>query len=100
MAKGYWIASVTVTDPDRYAGYQSLAPMAFAKYGARFLARGGDAVTLEGVAFQRHVVIEFDSKDAALTCYHSPEYQSARQHRDAACDANIVIVEGLEPSAT
>lgn len=95
MAKGYWIASVTVTDGERYAGYQSHAPAAFAKYNARFLARGGDAETLEGDAFERHVIIEFDTKERALACYHSPEYQSARSHRDAACKANIVIVEGM-----
>ncbi len=99
MAKGYWIASVTVTDAARYAGYQSYAPAAFEKYGARFLARGGAAVTLEGQEFERHVIIEFDSKDQALACYHSAEYQKARSHRDAACTANITIVEGLPLTA-
>ena len=34
---------MTVTDPDAYAGYQALAPAAFAAHGARFLARGGAA---------------------------------------------------------
>ena len=96
MPKGYWIAFVTVTDPTRYAGYQEHAPAAFAKYGASFLARGGTAETLEGEAFQRHVVIEFESKEQALACYHSAEYQSAKAHRDAACVANIAIVEGLD----
>ncbi len=95
MAKGYWIAFVTVTDADRYAGYQEHAPNAFRKYNARFLVRGGDAETLEGNDFQRHVVIEFDTKDQALACYNSPEYQTARAHRHAACVANIVIVEGM-----
>lgn len=95
MPKGYWIAFVTVTDPARYAGYQEEAPAAFAKYNARFLARGGEAETLEGDRFERHVVIEFDSKAQALACYQSPEYQAARAHRDAACEANIVVVEGL-----
>lgn len=95
MPKGYWIAFVTVTDPDRYAGYQQLAPLAFAKFGARFLARGGSFETLEGPAFERHVVIEFDSKAQALACYNSPEYQAAREKRNAACIASIAIVEGL-----
>ncbi len=95
MTKGYWIASVTVTDAKRYKGYQNHAPAAFAKYNATFLARGGDAETLEGEAFERHVIIEFETKDHALACYNSPEYQMARSHRNAACKANIVIVEGL-----
>lgn len=95
MPKAYWIALVTVTDPNAYAGYQQLAPEAFAKHGARFLARGSDAVTLEGEAWQRHVVIEFESKAQALACYHSPEYTAARSRRDAACIASIAIVDGL-----
>ncbi len=95
MPKGYWIAFVTVTDPDAYAGYQALAPDAFAKYGARFLVRGGDASSLEGEAWQRHVVVEFESKAQALACYNSPEYEAAREERSGACTANIVIVDGL-----
>lgn len=95
MSKGYWIAFVTVTDPDAYAGYQALAPDAFAKYGARFLVRGGDATPLEGDTWQRHVVVEFESKAQALACYHSPEYTAVRNERSSACIANIVIVEGL-----
>jgi uncharacterized protein (DUF1330 family) len=95
MPKGYWIAFVTVTDPDTYACYQALAPEAFAKYGARFLVRGGDATPLEGEAWQRHVIVEFESKAQALACYNSPEYMAARNERSGACIANIVIVDGL-----
>lgn len=106
----YWIAHVTVTDPDAYKGYQSLAPAAFAAHGARFLARGGAAETLEGPALDRptldrpaldrprldrHVVIEFPSLQAARACYHSDAYQTARAMRVGACIAHVVIVEGL-----
>jgi len=95
MCKAYWIAFVTVTDPDAYSGYQNHAPAAFAKYGAQFLVRGGEADTLEGEIWQRHVVIAFDSKEQALACYNSDEYQAAREHRIGACTANIAIVDGL-----
>ena len=98
MAKGYWIALVTVTDTEKYKGYQALAPAAFEKFNGRFLARGGDAETVEGTAFERQVIIEFESKAAALACYHSPEYQAARSQREAACRAIVTIVEGV-PSA-
>lgn len=91
----YWIAHVTVTDPVAYAGYQALAPAAFATYGGRFLARGGTAETLEGPQLDRHVIIEFDTLEAANACYSSPEYQAARNRRDGACTAHVVIVEGL-----
>jgi uncharacterized protein (DUF1330 family) len=98
MTEAYWIAHVTVTDPEAYKGYQAVAPAAFVKYGAAFLARGGQAETLEGAPFERHVVIRFDSYDAALACYNSPEYAAARAERKGACTAQIVIVEGLETS--
>lgn len=91
--KAYWIANVTVTDPERYQGYQALAPAAFVKYGARFLARGA-AETLEGQDWQRRVVIEFDSMELARACYASDEYQSARQKREGACVADIALIEG------
>lgn len=91
----YWIAHVTVTDPEAYAGYQALAPAAFTRHGARFLARGGAAEVLEGPDLARHVLIEFPSLAAARDCYHSPEYRAARTRRDGACVAHVVIVEGL-----
>jgi uncharacterized protein (DUF1330 family) len=91
----YWIAHVTVTDPVKYAGYQSLAPAAFAKYGAVFLARGGDFDALEGPDFARHVVIEFPSMADARACYASAEYQSAKAQRDGACTALVTLVDGL-----
>lgn len=96
MPRGYWIAMVTVTDADAYAGYQQHAPEAFQKYSAKFLARGGIAQTLEGTQWQRHVIIEFQSIEQALACYNSPEYEKARRHRTGACIADIAIVEGFE----
>lgn len=93
--KAYWIAHVTVTDPEAYTGYQALAPAAFAAHGARFLARGGAHEVLEGPVLDRHVVIEFPSLAAARACYHSPEYQAAKARRDGAAMAHVVIVEGL-----
>ena len=94
MAKAYWIAHVTVTNPEAYAGYQAVAPAAFQQHGAKFLARGGEAETLEGESWQRHVVIEFDSLQQARDCYTSPEYKKARGLRAGACEASITIVEG------
>ena len=41
MAKGYWMARVDVADAERYKDYVAANAAAFAKYGARFLVRGG-----------------------------------------------------------
>lgn len=90
----YWIAHVTVTDPDAYKGYQERALAAFAANGAVFLARGGESEVLEGPMLQRHVVIEFPSLDAAKACYASDLYQEARRHREHAAIVHLTIVEG------
>jgi len=91
----YWIAHVTVTDPDRYKAYMALAPAVFAAHGGRILARGGESETFEGSAYQRQVVIEFPSLAAARACYASPGYTAAREARDGACIAHISIVDGV-----
>lgn len=95
MMAAYWIAHVTVTDAERYARYQALAPAAFARFGARFLARGGEAEVLEGPTHARHVVIEFPDLAAARACYDSAEYRAARAARAGAADVAVVIVAGL-----
>ncbi len=91
----YWIAHVTVTEPDSYKNYANAAPEAFKKYNARVLARGGRSEQLEGNGRPRNVVIEFESLEDAVACYNSPEYQSARKHRENAGIADLVIVEGV-----
>ena len=91
----YWIAHVTVTKPDAYKNCADAAPEAFKKYNARILARGGRCEQLEGNGRPRNVVIEFESVEDAVACYNSPEYQSARKHRENAGIADLVIVEGV-----
>ncbi len=95
MAKGYWIAHVTVTDPDQYQHYATGTRVAFQKYGANILARGGAFQQMEGEGRPRNVVIEFPSLQAAIDCYNSPEYQEAKAKRQGAGIAEIVLVEGV-----
>ena len=92
--KGYWMAMVDITDPENYPKYIAANAAAFEKYGAKFLARGGQGEVLEGPAATRLVVIEFETYKVALDCYHSPEYQAALKLRRAASTAHFAIVEG------
>ena len=41
MAKGYWIAHATITDPARYPDYLAANKKAFDKFGGKFIVRGG-----------------------------------------------------------
>ncbi|MFK4874906.1 DUF1330 domain-containing protein [Novosphingobium sp. ZW T3_23] len=97
MPKAYWIARVNVTDPQAYAGYMALGPAALIGGGGTLLSRGGRSVALEGPEpFERTVVIEFPSIEAALACHASPAYTAAREQRAGAAEVEIVIVEGLD----
>ena len=51
---------------------------------------------VEGKSRSRVVVIEFDSFDAAMTCYRSPEYAKAIAVRQAAADADLIVIEGYD----
>jgi uncharacterized protein (DUF1330 family) len=96
MAKGYWIARVEVTDPEAYKRYVASNAPAFARYGARFLVRGGSFEVLEGGAKSRNVVIEFPDYATALACYRSPEYAEAMAHRSGAALFDLIVIEGYE----
>ena len=61
MAKGYWIARVSVHDAEGYKEYVAAAAKAFDRFDVKFLARGGAFRGVEGDARPRNVVIEFPS---------------------------------------
>ena len=84
MAKGYWVALVDVDDPEGYKAYVAANAVAFRKYGARFIVRGGRSESVEGQPRSRVVVIEFKDFATALACYHSPEYAKAMALRTGA----------------
>ncbi len=95
--KGYWIAHVRVNNKQDYCSYLELAPQALAKYGAKILSRGENFTPLEGFEDStphRAVVLEFESYEQALKCYHSPEYQAAREKRLLCADAHVLILQG------
>ena len=96
MPKGYWIVRVDVTDQEQFKKYAVANSDAFKKYGARFLVRAGQYVVPEGTTRARNTIVEFPSYQAALDCWHSPEYQAALKHRLSASDIDLVIIEGYE----
>lgn len=93
----YWIAHVTVDDPAAYDAYRAANAAPFAKYGARFVVRGGVQEVVEGSLRPRTVVIEFPNLQAAKDCYHSPEYQAAKALRDPISTGDLCIIEGYTP---
>lgn len=94
MTKAYWIAHVSIDDPQAYEAYRQANAEAFSKFGGRFLVRGAPQEVVEGQMRPRSVVIEFPSLQVARDCYHSAEYQRAKALRDPVSQADLVIVEG------
>ena len=99
MAKGYCIAHVDVSDPAVYASYVAANPAIFAKFGARFLVRGGRFEAVAGTSRARNVVIEFPDYASALACYRSPEYQENAKRRTASAVTDLLIIEGFDAPA-
>ncbi|SMY09967.1 DUF1330 domain-containing protein [Flavimaricola marinus] len=95
MPKGYIIAHVTVTDPEPYKEYVRLDTPIFDRLGGRFIVRGGQSELVEGQLQERHIVIEFDSYEAARAAYNDPEYQKVADIRRANADSSFVLVEGV-----
>lgn len=95
MTKAYWMVHVEVDDPESFSAYVAAVADIFKKYGAYFLARAGQFEAVEGTARSRNIILEFPSYQAAVNCWHSPEYQAAKALRENAGRVDITIVEGL-----
>lgn len=102
--KAYIIAMVNVEDPETYSTYTAQTPATIAAHGGKFIARAGQAETLEGEAkSHRLVILEFPSREAATNWYNSPEYQRLKKIRQQASTSRFLIVDavpdGLAPAA-
>ena len=92
----YVIAEVDITNPEGYKAYAAVVPATIAKYGGRFLVRGGAAEVLEGEWPQRRrVVLEFPSIEAARAWWDSPEYERPKAMRRAASSGRLILLEGF-----
>jgi uncharacterized protein (DUF1330 family) len=98
MAKKGYLVSIyrSIKDPDKLAAYGKLAGPAFAKFGARNLARGDAAKAYEAGIKQRVVLIEFESVAKAIEAHDSPDYQAALKVFGDCAERDLRIVEGLE----
>jgi uncharacterized protein (DUF1330 family) len=95
----YWINFFTrISDPDRVAAYAALAGPAMRAAGGRFLARGEPAHTFEGGTSCRTTLIEFDSVEAAVAAYHSPDYQEALRVLGDAAERDLRIIPAVDPA--
>lgn len=92
----YLIVEIDVIDQQLFETYKQMVPPTVARYGGKFLARGGAVEKLEGRRSPaRVVVIEFEDAAQARQWWDSPEYAEAKLLRQRCARTEMIIVEGL-----
>jgi uncharacterized protein (DUF1330 family) len=92
----YVVAEIEITNPDGYKEYTTTVPATIAKYGGRFIVRGGAAEVLEGEwPTRRRVILEFPSMEAAKRWWNSPEYEKPKALRKANSNGRLLLLEGV-----
>ncbi len=92
----YFIAEVTVTDPEGYDAYRVKVPPTIEKYGGRVVTRAAGVALLEGSQGpERLVIIEFDDLDALRRWYHAPEVQPLNALRQQVSKSRAIAFEGV-----
>ncbi len=86
-----------IHDQAKYDEYKTHTPAAIARFGGRFIVRGGKTEAAEGDWRPvRLVVIEFPSMDAAKKFYTSPEYRKILPLRlTASRGGKVIFVDGV-----
>jgi uncharacterized protein (DUF1330 family) len=92
----YVIAETKVRDATLIGRYRKLAAASIAKYGGRYIVRGGKAELIEGSpAPKMLIIVEFPSMARAREWYASPEYAEALEVRTVALDRRLIFVDGV-----
>jgi uncharacterized protein (DUF1330 family) len=89
------IVEVETTDEALMAEYRKHTPGLVAKFGGKFIVRGGKTRTLEGGwTPPRMVVLEFPDMASAERFYDSPEYKPVLDMRLRAGKSRAILVDG------
>lgn len=91
----YMIVEIDTTDEALMAEYRKHTPGLVAKFGGKFIVRGGTCTTLEGGwSPGRVVVLEFPDRAAAERFYSSEEYKPVLAMRLKAGKSKAILVDG------
>ena len=98
--KGYMLIDTEIFDQEVFAEFRPKIAEAMQAHGGRFLVRGGTVEVTEGDwAFQRVVIMEFDSFERARGFVRSPEYAALQGLRERCTHSKTMVVEGYDPDA-
>src|SRR3954452_674673 len=92
----YVISEVEARDAAGFEAYRTIAAKTIARYGGRYLVRGGPAEAAGGgLPPKTLIVVEFPSMERLREWYASPEYAEALKVRQTALDRRLIFVEGV-----
>jgi len=92
----YIIARFKIHDRIEYDQYSAGFPAVFQKFDGKMLSIDEEPTVLAGEWDDtRSVIIEFPSKESALTWMNSDDYQAIAKHRNAGSTVNSILVKGL-----
>ena len=90
----YIVATVRISDPDRFAAYGRLIAGLSERHGGTPVVRGPVVEVLEGGSpvGERVVVTRFPDADAARAYVNSPEYLAAQATRQGAAEVEMRLL--------
>jgi uncharacterized protein (DUF1330 family) len=95
----YLIANLRITDPERFGQYREQVSPMIARFGGRYLVRGGAVEVVEGdPSLNRLVILEFPSMERLREFYGSAEYAPLLALRGACTVSDVALVEGVAPA--
>ncbi|MFP5264850.1 MAG: DUF1330 domain-containing protein [Blastocatellia bacterium] len=94
--KYYSVAEIDVTDGGWVREYVSNVTKIVERHGGRYLARTSNVEKMEGERERPQIflIIEWPSRDAAMTFYESEEYRPFRRSRVEGARNELVLVAG------
>lgn len=92
----YVIVEIEIVDPVGYEEYKKLAGASVAKYGGKYIVRGGVVEPLEGEWDpKRLVMLEFESVQRAKEWLNCEEYREPRRMRHRTARTKMIVAEGV-----
>ena len=93
----YFIAQISIYDPDIYEKYLAGFDKVFACYKGEVIVVDEEPEVLEGRwNHSRIVMIRFPDRKEARRWYESAEYQQLVKYRHAASSSDVILAEGRD----
>ena len=92
----YVVVDVDVTDPAGFEQYRQQVRESIARYGGRYIVRGGKTETLEALCSSKpFVILEFPDRSTPKAWWSSQEYADAKALRQRCARTELIVVDGV-----